>query len=58
LTDAGYQYDLGAGLYAMIDAQDAEYYEADEIAEMLDIPLDDLMRWESEQRHADETSAE
>ncbi len=58
LTDAGYQYDLGAGLYALVDGPEAEYYDAEEISGLLEIPLDDLVRWEAEQRHADETSAE
>jgi hypothetical protein len=57
LHDAGYLFDLGAGLYVFSDAPDAEYYDAEEVSGMLEIPLDDLTRWESEQRHADETSA-
>lgn len=57
LSDAGYQFDLGAGLYALVDGPEAEYYDAEEVSNMLEIPLEDLFRWESEQRHADETSA-
>jgi hypothetical protein len=56
LNDAGYQYDLGAGLYVISDAIEPEYYDAEEVSGMLEIPLDDLFRWESEQRHVDETS--
>jgi hypothetical protein len=58
LRDAGYQYDLAAGLYALLDGPEAEYYDAEEVSDTLEIPLDDLSRWEAEQRHADETSAE
>jgi len=58
LRDAGYQYDLAAGLYALLDGPEAEYYDAEEVSDTLEIPLDDLCRWEAEQRHADETSAE
>ncbi|MGA3065719.1 MAG: hypothetical protein ABSF29_02610 [Tepidisphaeraceae bacterium] len=58
LRDAGYQYDLAAGLYALVDGPEQEYYDAEEVSDTLEIPLDDLFRWESEQRHADETSRE
>jgi hypothetical protein len=54
LQGAGYQYDLGAGGYAFGDTDEADFFGTEEIADSLEIPLDDLIRWEAEQRHADE----
>ena len=54
LSIAGYQYDLGAGGYVQEDAEESDYFGSEEIADSLEIPLDDLLRWEAQLRHADE----
>jgi hypothetical protein len=54
LQSAGYEYDLGAGGYVYADAEEPDFFGTEEIADSLEIPVDDLIRWEAEQRHADE----
>jgi hypothetical protein len=54
LQSAGYEFDLGAGGYVMADTDEPDFFGTEEIADSLEIPLDDLIRWEAEQRHADE----
>jgi hypothetical protein len=55
LEDAGYQFDPVAGQYLSISSED-EAYNSEDVADTLEIPLEDLMRWEEEQRQADETA--
>ncbi len=55
LDDAGYQFDPVAGQYVALASED-EAYNSEDVADQLEIPLDDLTRWEEEQRQADETA--
>jgi hypothetical protein len=58
LEDAGIQYELAAGQYIALDPQDLTDYGTQDIAEELEIPLDDLMRWEQQRRYEDETTGD
>lgn len=54
LDDAGYRYDIIAGVFLTEAPQEVETYSAEDVADQLEIPLDDMIRWQQEQRHADE----
>lgn len=58
LDDAGYRYDTIAGVFLTDTSQEVESYNAEEVADQLEIPLDDMIRWQQEQRHADEMTAD
>jgi hypothetical protein len=58
LDDAGYRYDPLAGLFFVAASRDDETYNAEDVADQLEIPLDDLIRWQQEQGHADEMAAD
>lgn len=58
LNDAGYRYDTIAGAFVTETPQDVETYSAEDVADQLEIPLDDMIRWQQEQRHADEMTAD
>jgi len=51
LEEAGYRYAPATGRYAFIDtaAEDAEDYATEDVADQLEIPVEDLLRWEQEQ---------
>ena len=52
LEEAGYRYVPATGRYVAtleVGADDEDYATQD-IADQLDIPIDDLLRWEQEQR--------
>ena len=54
LTEAGYRFDPVSGRYLELEpADDAEDYVTEEIAGQLQIPVDDLLRWEEEQSASD-----
>jgi streptomycin 6-kinase len=54
LDEAGYRYELAAGQFIAVDPQDLTDYSAQDVAEELEIPIDDLTRWEQRVRHEDE----
>lgn len=57
LEDAGYRYDTASGQFLALGAhEDDEAFNPDEVADELEIPLDDLVRWQEEQGHADDAS--
>lgn len=50
LTEAGYVYVPATGRYQAADAADGDVdYPTEDIADQLEIPIDDLVRWEQEQ---------
>jgi len=50
LTEAGYVYVPSTGRYRTADADDGDVdYATEDIADQLEIPIDDLLRWEQEQ---------
>ena len=50
LQEAGYSYDSATGRYRTADADDADVdYATEDVADQLEIPIDDLVRWEQEQ---------
>jgi hypothetical protein len=50
LQEAGYQFVPTTGRYVTADAQESDVdYATEDIADQLEIPIDDLMRWEQEQ---------
>jgi 3-polyprenyl-4-hydroxybenzoate decarboxylase len=50
LQEAGYVFDPSTGRYQTADAVDGDVdYATEDIADQLQIPIDDLMRWEQEQ---------
>jgi len=53
LEDAGYRFNLSDGIYFAGDEQDSDTYESQDVADQLEIPVEDLLRWEQEQRQAD-----
>jgi hypothetical protein len=56
LEDAGFCYDLGAKRYTGADSDDPdEIYNTEDIADALDIPVEDLVRWEHQHQKADES---
>jgi hypothetical protein len=55
LADAGYRYAPATGRYFMIDGGEGDLdYPTEEIADLLQIPMDDLIRWEELQLAAAE----
>ena len=53
LTEAGYVYVPASGRYQAADAVDGDVdYASEDIADQLEIPIDDLLRWEQEQTGA------
>jgi hypothetical protein len=54
LEDAGFCYDIGAKEFVGEDSDDQdEHYTTQDIADALDIPVDDLVRWEEQRQQAD-----
>ena len=50
LQDAGYVYVPATGRYQTADATDGDVdYASEDVADQLEIPIDDLLRWEQEQ---------
>ncbi len=50
LQEAGYQFDPTTGRYRTADAADEDVdYASEDIADELEIPIEDLLRWEQEQ---------
>jgi hypothetical protein len=52
LEEAGYRFVASAGGYAA-EGEDEIAYNSEDMADSLDIPLEDLKRWEDEQRAAE-----
>ena len=51
LDEAGYEYDAASRGYSPLGAdEDTEVIASIDIADELQIPLDDLLRWEEEQQ--------
>ena len=49
ISEAGYQFDPATGQY--IDTSDEEtVYDSEQVADQLEIPLEDLQRWEEQQQ--------
>lgn len=49
LADAGYQFDAPTGRYRPLDsAEGDEDYPTEDVADQLEIPIDDLIRWEEQ----------
>ncbi len=56
LEDAGYTFNPASGRYDVValgDDDEAMDQASEEVADILEIPLEDLQRWEEEQREAD-----
>jgi hypothetical protein len=50
LQEAGYVYVAATGRYQTADASAGDVdYASEDIADQLEIPIDDLLRWEQEQ---------
>lgn len=50
LTEAGYQFMTASGRYVAADGGEGDVdYATEDIADQLEIPIDDLVRWEQEQ---------
>lgn len=50
LEEAGYQFDPTSGRYRPADAAEEDVdYASEDIADELEIPIEDLLRWEQEQ---------
>ena len=50
IQEAGYQFDANTGRYIVTGASDGDVdYTTEDIADQLEIPIDDLIRWEQEQ---------
>jgi hypothetical protein len=56
LEDAGYGYDLASGQFITQTSQETEIHSPKDVADELDIPVDDIIRWVQEQNHADEAA--
>jgi hypothetical protein len=52
LEDAGYRFDAANGRYVVIGGGTESAGSSEEVADQLEIPIDDLLRWEDEQREA------
>jgi 3-polyprenyl-4-hydroxybenzoate decarboxylase len=53
IQEAGYQFDPTTGRYKTVDAADEDVdYATEDIADQLEIPIEDLVRWEQEQTGA------
>ena len=57
LEDAGYAFNPTTGRYDVLatEQDDGEAYDqgSEEVADILEIPIEDLQRWEAEQMEAD-----
>jgi hypothetical protein len=50
IEEAGYQFDVTTGRYRTADASEEDVdYASEDIADQLEIPIEDLLRWEQEQ---------
>jgi hypothetical protein len=50
IQEAGYQFDAATGRYIVTGATDGDVdYATEDIADQLEIPIEDLVRWEQEQ---------
>ena len=50
IQEAGYQFDTTTGRYIVTGATEGDVdYATEDIADQLEIPIDDLVRWEQEQ---------
>jgi hypothetical protein len=50
IQEAGYQFDPATGRYIVTGADEGDVdYATEDIADQLEIPIEDLMRWETEQ---------
>jgi len=50
IQEAGYQFDPTSGRYIVTGAAEGDVdYATEDIADQLEIPIDDLVRWEQEQ---------
>jgi hypothetical protein len=50
IQEAGYQFDPTIGRYIVTGASEGDVdYATEDIADQLEIPIDDLVRWEQEQ---------
>jgi hypothetical protein len=50
LQEAGYTFDVASGRYRTADAADQDVdYASQDVADQLEIPIEDLLRWEQEQ---------
>jgi hypothetical protein len=50
LQEAGYQFDPISGRYMTADAAEQDVdYASEDVADQLEIPIEDLLRWEGEQ---------
>ncbi len=59
LQEAGYVFVTETGRYVTTDAEEADVdYATEDIADQLEIPIEDLVRWEQEQVGADQGAAE
>jgi 3-polyprenyl-4-hydroxybenzoate decarboxylase len=59
IQEAGYMFVPATGRYVTTDAEEADVdYATEDIADQLEIPIDDLVRWEQEQVTAEEGAAE
>jgi hypothetical protein len=59
LTEAGYRFSPATGRYETADAEaDDLDYPTEDIADQLQIPVDDLIRWEESQVASSDSGAE
>jgi hypothetical protein len=50
IQEAGYQFDIASGRYCTLDSGEGDVdYATEDIADQLEIPIEDLARWEQEQ---------
>lgn len=53
LEDAGYRFNIVDGVYFAGDEEDGDTHGSEDVADQLEIPMEDLLRWEEQQRQAD-----
>ncbi len=54
IQEAGYQFDPTIGRYLVAGSEDGDVdYSTEDIADQLEIPIEDLIRWEQEQTKAE-----
>jgi hypothetical protein len=56
LQEAGYTFNPASRLYETGQGEDAAEQDSETVADILEIPLDDLQRWEAEQQEVDRTA--
>jgi hypothetical protein len=50
LEEAGYRFDATTGRYLTADSEEQDIdYASEDVADQLEIPIEDLLRWEQEQ---------